>query len=253
MMRYFIEASYLGTNYAGWQRQPSDPTIQQTLEEAFSLILREEIQITGCGRTDAGVHAQQYYFHFDTEQTFTANLLRRFNKYIPADIGLRTVYLVPSDVSARFSAVRRTYRYVLKFSKDPFSEGTALWYPYSDTLDKESMEQVAQLLLQYDTFKPFCKEGSDAKHYRCQLFESSWTFSEKDAVFTISANRFLRGMVRLIVGACIQAGRGKISLDDIKSAMQDQTSLQYAESIAAHGLHLVGVEYPEDVLSKRIV
>jgi len=251
-MRYFVEASYRGTHYAGWQRQPSDPSVQQTLEEAFSLIFREEIQITGCGRTDARVHAKQFFFHFETAQEFPPTLLHRFNKYLPADIGLHAVYLVSDDAHARFSATRRSYQYFLTTRKDPFQVDTALWYPMAHELDQNRMQRIAELLMEYDVFKTFCKEGSDAKHYRCQLFESSWNFSEHEAVFTISANRFLRGMVRLIVGACLQAGKGKISVEDVRKALDAQAPLEYAESIAAHGLHLVAVQYPEAVLNKRI-
>jgi tRNA pseudouridine38-40 synthase len=247
-MRYFIEASYLGTQYAGWQRQPGDPSVQQTLEEAFSLILREEIQITGCGRTDAGVHAKQYYFHFDTEQDFTADLLKRFNKYLPVDIALLDAYVVDAEANTRFDAIRRTYQYHITFQKDPLNRETVLWYPHQENLDFGLMQDLATLLLEYDAFKTFCKEGSDATHYTCQLNTAQWDFSERGAVFTISANRFLRGMVRLIVGACLQVGRGRVSVEDVRQALDAQAPLQYAESIAAHGLHLVKVDYPEGMI-----
>ena len=247
-MRYFFKASYRGTHYAGWQRQPADPSVQQTLEEAFSLILREEIRITGCGRTDAGVHARQYYFHCDTSQAIGEDQLKRFNRYLPKDIGLHAVYPVPEDAHARFSAIRRSYAYHITFSKDPFSEDTALWYPHAQTLDRDRMKEVAALLPRYDMFKSFCKEGSDAKHFRCQLFHANWIFTDDAAVFVISANRFLRGMVRLIVGACLQVGRGKISLEDVQYALDNQLPLDAADSIAAHGLHLIEVAYPDGLL-----
>lgn len=250
-MRYFFQASYRGTNYAGWQRQPQDLSIQQVLEEAFSLILREEIQILGCGRTDSGVHAQQYYFHLDTEETFTPELLLRFNKYLPSDISLHTAYRVADGANARYDAVRRTYQYYLRFRKDALAGELSVWYPYFGQLDQNAMQDIAALLMKYEEFKPFCKEGSDAKHYLCKVFASQWTFTDREAIFTISANRFLRGMVRLIVGACIQAGRGIVSTDDIKSSLERQSSLPKAESAPAHGLHLVGVEYPPGLLKEN--
>ncbi len=251
-MRYFIECSYNGTHYAGWQRQPGDLTIQQTLEEAFSLILREEIEITGCGRTDAGVHAQQYFFHFDTEQEFTPELLYRFNKYLPEDIAVLAVYTAPDTASARFDAMQRTYQYYLKFTKDPLSPELALWYPYKDTLDLEAMRNVCSLLTQYKAFKSFCKEGSDTKHYLCDVFEAQWIDKGNEAIFTISANRFLRGMVRLIVGTCLQVGRGKLNISEVKFALDDQTPMPRAESAPAHGLHLMNVEYPSGFLKKIV-
>lgn len=251
-MRYFIESSYNGTRYSGWQRQPGDLSIQQVLEEAFSLILREEIEITGCGRTDTGVHAQQYFFHLDTSQEFSSELLYRFNKYLPEDIALHAVYQVPDDASARFDAIHRTYRYYLKFEKDPLSPGLSLWYPFKDRLDFRAMGAVSSLIKQYPAFKPFCKEGSDATHYLCSITEVHWTDTEHEAVFTITSNRFLRGMVRLIVGTCIQVGRGKLTLSEVKSALDAQTTMPRAESAPAHGLHLVSVEYPSGLL-KNIV
>lgn len=252
-MRYFVEASYHGANYAGWQRQPDDASVQQVLEEAFSRILREEIQITGCGRTDAGVHAQQYYFHFDTNEQFTSELALRFNKYLPKDIALHGVFRVGPEANTRFDAIRRTYQYYLKFQKDALSGDLSLWYPYRDQLDRQVMQDIASMLMQFEEFKTFCKEGSDAKHYRCQMFASQWTFTDHAAIYTISANRFLRGMVRLIVGACIQAGRGKVSKEEIRSALESQSALSKAESAPAHALHLVRVEYPPGMLSDRVV
>lgn len=249
-MRYFIECSYNGTHYAGWQRQPGDLSVQQTLEEAFSLILRENIEITGCGRTDAGVHAQQYYFHFDTTQEFSSDHLYRFNRYLPQDIALHAAYHVPDEASARYDATRRTYQYYLRFAKDALAPELSLWYPYQESLDVQAMNSVASLLKQYEAFKPFCKEGSDAKHYLCKLYEAHWISTEREAIFTISANRFLRGMVRLIVGTCLQLGRGKLTIDEVRSALDSQSPMPRAESAPAQGLHLVSIEYPVGSMKK---
>jgi tRNA pseudouridine38-40 synthase len=222
--------------------------VQQVLEEAFSLILREEIQITGCGRTDAGVHAQQYFFHLDTAQELSNDILPRFNRYLPEDIALRNVYIAPDDASARYDAVQRTYQYYLRFAKDPLSPGLALWYPFRGELDLRAMNEVGALLKSYQAFKPFCKEGSDARHYLCAVSEAHWIESDQQAFFTISANRFLRGMVRLIVGTCLQVGRGKLDLQEVKAALDTQSPMPRAESVPAHGLHLISVQYPVELL-----
>jgi tRNA pseudouridine38-40 synthase len=243
-LRYFVEAAFDGTRYAGWQRQPGDLTVQQVLEEAFTLILRENVSITGCGRTDAGVHARQYFFHFDTEQEFSAQLLKRFNRYLPPDIALLGYWPVELTNHARYDAMRRTYRYYIRFSKDPHEAAYSLWYPYPEFPDFDIMAEMASLLLRYDAFKPFCKEGSDARHYRCELLEASWRHDAREAVFTISANRFLRGMVRLIVGTALQMGRGKITLETVEAALTEQSALKGIDSAPAHGLHLEQIGYP---------
>lgn len=246
-MRYFIECAFDGTRYAGWQRQPGDPSIQQTLEEAFALILRQEIPITGCGRTDAGVHAQQYVFHCDVEQEITPDLLARFNRYLPDDIALFSAKPVAETAHARFDAVRRTYQYYIRYAKDPLSPMLSLWYGYREALDVQVMQEVAELLKSYTAFQPFCKEGSDAKHYMCNLSEAFWTSTGDGLIFTISANRFLRGMVRLIVGASLQAGKGKLDVAEIRHALDQQSPVPRADSAPAHGLHLVRVDYDHKV------
>jgi tRNA pseudouridine38-40 synthase len=251
-MRYFFEASYHGGRYAGWQRQPNDPSVQQTLEEAFTLILREEIKITGCGRTDTGVHARQYYFHLDTETEFTGTLMYRFNKYLPPDIGLRSVHPVSGDAHARYSAVRRTYQYVLSPVKNPFTLDTALWYPQYEQLDWETMNEMARVLHDYGEFRSFCKEGSDTTHYLCQIDLAQWDVSADHAVFTIRANRFLRGMVRLIVGASLEIGHGKLAIDEVRLALDEQRPVPRAVSAPPHGLSLVRVEYPEGLLERKV-
>jgi tRNA pseudouridine38-40 synthase len=223
------------------------------MEEAFSLILREEIQIVGCGRTDAGVHAQQYYFHFDTKQEFGPEMMHRFNKYLPKDIALHAAFHVADNANARYDAVHRTYKYYIRFKKDALSPDLSLWYPYGDALDIESMRSIGALLTKYEAFKTFCKEGSDAKHYLCRDIKAKLEVTGSGMTFTISANRFLRGMVRLIVGACLQVGRGILSIEEVKTALDQQTPLPRADSAPAQGLHLVGVEYPTDLLSSPIL
>ncbi len=245
-MRWKIHLSYLGTAYNGWQRQPADPSLQQTLEEAFALILRQPIDIVGCGRTDTGVHARSYVAHADVmEVALTDKLIYQINAVLPVDIAIQHIEETTPEFHARFDAVERQYKYYIHFNKDPFRTTTS-WYLHQHTpLDQEKMHGAAALLLQYNQFKPFCKTGSDAGHFKCALKESAWTFIEDGAVYSIKANRFLRGMVRLIVGSCVNVGLGKITIDELKECLDNQSLLSHAWSVPAEGLFLEGVGYGE--------
>ena len=242
-MRYFVEASFLGTKFVGWQRQPNGLSVQQAIEEALSTLLRSEIQVTGCGRTDAGVHAQKYVFHFDVEAPLPERFLGKVNRFIDDDIAFKTISEVSDDMHARFSAKSRSYKYYLSIVKEPLRQHISYRYPFPDALDFERMNEAGQLLTEFNEFKTFCKTGSDTPHYLCDLTQAEWTYSSCRATFTISANRFLRGMVRLIVGAMIQVGRHELSLEDLNAAIQLQTPLSKAESAPAHGLHLTEIQY----------
>ncbi len=242
-MRYFVELVYNGTRFNGWQIQPNAPSVQQTIEEAFSLLLRTPISITGCGRTDTGVHASQYFMHFDFEGEFPKAFLKRINKYIGNDIVFKSLGKVPDDLHARFNATKRSYTYFIILEKNPFKTETAFHFPFGDSLDFKKTQEAAQLLLQYDDFFPFCKTHSDAKTMQCDLMRSEWVQDKNNLTFHISANRFLRGMVRLIVGACLNVGLGKITLEDLKYAMDNQVTLKKSYSVPPQGLFLSGVEY----------
>jgi len=243
-MRWKIQLSYLGTAYCGWQRQSNDSSVQQTLEEAFALILRQQVDITGCGRTDTGVHARFYVAHADVVNVqLNDKLIYQINAVLPHDIALLSLTETDPAFHARFDAVERQYRYYIHFNKDPFRTTTS-WYLHQHApLDQEKMHEAAALLLKHNQFKPFCKTGSDAGHFKCTLIESAWTFTEDGAVYTIKANRFLRGMVRLIVGTCVNAGLGKITIGELKECLDHQTSLPHAWSVPAEGLFLDGVGY----------
>lgn len=245
-MRWKIHLSYLGTSYNGWQRQPADPSVQQTLEEAFALILRQPIDIVGCGRTDTGVHARAYVAHADViEVELTNKLIYHLNAVLSYDIAIHSIIEVAPTFHARFDAIERQYRYYIHFNKDPFRTTTSWYLHQHSPLDQDKMHEAAALLLQYNLFKPFCKTGSDAGHFKCTLTESAWTFTEDGAVYSIKANRFLRGMVRLIVGSCVNVGLGKISIAELKECLDHQTSLPHAWSVPAEGLFLEGVGYVE--------
>src|SRR5690606_7198899 len=157
------------------------------------------------------------------------------------------------EAHARYAAIRRTYQYYITYKKDALAGDLSFWYPYARQLDTAAMQDVAGLLTAFQEFKTFCKEGSGAKHHACTIFASRWTFTDDEAIYTISANRFLRGMVRLIVGACLQAGRGSLHVDEVRTALETQAALQKAESAPPQGLHLINVEYPPGLLADGIL
>lgn len=243
-MRWKIILSYVGTSYCGWQRQPGSISVQQKLEEAFSTILRQPVSIAGCGRTDTGVHARYYVAHADIEGVDPSDKLTyQINAILPDDIAIHSLSVTDASFHARFDAFERHYRYYLHFSKDPFSTGRSFWFQGSSILNQEAMQNAAAVLLQFDRFQPLCKTGSDAEHFRCSVTESSWHFESDSAVYSIKANRFLRGMVRLIVGACLNAGTGKITPEEIRECLVQQSPLPYAWSVPPEGLYLEGVRY----------
>jgi tRNA pseudouridine38-40 synthase len=246
MPRYFIELAYNGTHYFGWQRQPGKTSVQQTLEDGMNTILSTELEITGCGRTDTGVHARQYFAHFDFEGEFPVEFVRRLNKFLPKDIVILRIFELHPEAHARFDAYQRSYEYHLSFRKNPFAEHLAYFYPFVQQPDFELMQAAATLLLDYSEFAPFCKSNHDAKTMICQLTRAEWIFDAdgQGAVFHITSNRFLRGMVRLIVGMCLGVGIGQISLDELRSAMIEQTRLKKATSAPPDGLYLGNIRYP---------
>ena len=243
-MRWKIHLSYSGTAYCGWQRQPGDPSVQQTLEEAFSLILRQPVEIVGCGRTDTGVHARAYTAHADIQDAEpTDKILYQLNAVLPHDIALHSIEGTDADFHARFDAVERHYQYYVHFHKDPFARNQSYFFQHHTGLDQPAMHAAATLLMQYQYFQPFCKTGSDAEHFKCLLTESKWIFENGHAVYSIKANRFLRGMVRLIVGACLNIGLHKITFEELKESLDNQSQLPHAWSVPPEGLFLEKVTY----------
>lgn len=244
-MRYFSELAYKGTNYHGWQRQPNAPSVQQAIEEAMAIILGRPLEVVGCGRTDAGVHASQYFLHFDLDAELPPEFLRRLNKLLPDDIAFRSVYEVKPEAHARFDAVSRSYEYRIVFDKSPFEEDMAWHFPFVDKLNYGLMQTAAALLLRYSEFQPFCKSNTDVQTMACSLHHADWDFDDagRRLVFRISANRFLRGMVRLIVGMSINVGLGKLELEAVKEALDRQVLLGRSWSVPPDGLFLTQVKY----------
>ncbi|MEE1184036.1 MAG: tRNA pseudouridine(38-40) synthase TruA [Paludibacteraceae bacterium] len=242
-MRYFITLSYNGKNYHGWQIQPNGSSVQETLEKALSTMLRCPISIVGAGRTDAGVHAKKMIAHFDTDVALnTLELPRRLNCFLPTDIAIQKIEPVANDLHARFSATKRSYEYHLVTEKDVFCTETAFFHP--GTLDFDAMNQAAAQLFNYIDFTSFSKLHTDVKTNNCTIFEARWKqLSPSHWVFHISADRFLRNMVRAIVGTLLQVGTGKISIDDFKRIIESKDRCQAGTSAPAHGLYLTDVKY----------
>lgn len=242
-MRYFIYFQYNGANYHGWQRQPNGISVQQVLEDAMSTLMRTPIALTGAGRTDAGVHARYMTAHFDTESTLDAeHLTKRLNVYLPADIAVFKIEPVENDLHARFDALSRTYEYHVHTHKDAFINTQSLQVQPNIRFDL--MNQAAATLFDYIDFTSFSKLHTDVKTNNCTITHALWTqVSDNRWVFTITANRFLRNMVRAIVGTLLQVGTEKISIDDFKRIIESKDRCQAGTSAPAHALYLTDVKY----------
>ncbi len=246
-MRYFGEIAYNGTNFHGWQKQSEGSTVQKAVEECLSTVYQQAVEVMGCGRTDAGVHASQFYFHCELDlgkEEEEKYVLNRMNKVIGPNIFFKRIFKVDDEMHARFDAKKRSYEYHLIQNKDPFRQKTAYQFPFFHELDFEKMQETAQLLKNYKAFFPFCKSNSDVKTMNCDILHSEWVkIDNSNMVFHISADRFLRGMVRLIVGSCINVGLKKVSLTAIKVALENQTRLDKSLSVPPDGLFLTEVVY----------
>ncbi|QBN17939.1 tRNA pseudouridine(38-40) synthase TruA [Flavobacterium nackdongense] len=241
-MRYFIKLAYNGSNYHGWQYQPNAPSVQETLNKAFSVIMNSEINLMGAGRTDTGVHAKEMYAHFDFESPFDAeNTIHKLNSYLPKDIVIFDIFPVHEEAHARFDATKRTYEYHISTFKDAFSQDGS-WY-YHKELDLELMNQASKLLFNYTDFQCFSKVNTDVNTFDCTIFEAHWQQANSKLVFTISANRFLRNMVRAIVGTLVYVGLHKITLEDFKNIIASKNRSEAGFSVPAHGLYLTKIEY----------
>ena len=241
--RYFIHLSYKGTHYHGWQIQPNGISIQEELTKALELILRQKINLTGAGRTDTGVHAKRMTAHFDVENPIVdlESFIARLNNLLPYDIAVSGLEQVASDAHARFDAISRTYQYYLTTKKDPFSNEFAI--RITRPLDFEAMNRAAAVLFEYTDFTSFSKLHTDVKTNHCKIIKAHWEQKGDYWVFTIQADRFLRNMVRAIVGTLIEVGRKKISVDDFRMIIEKKDRCAAGTSAPAQGLFLVEVEY----------
>ena len=246
-MRYFIELSYDGSPFVGWQRQPKSDSVQSCLEVALKTLLQKPVSVVGAGRTDAGVHARQLFAHVDLDDQVDQNLKFRLNKLLPKEIAVNSILVVADDAHARFDATGRRYSYHITTQKDPFLEKRS--YYFSKSLDIELMNQAATVMLDHDDFKCFSKSRTDVKTYLCDIQQAYWEQNGSDMVFFIQANRFLRNMVRAIVGTLIEVGLKKISIDDFKSILQSRDRTKAGYSVPAHGLYLEKVYYPKHIFA----
>jgi len=250
MNRYFIFLAYNGTNYCGWQNQPNGTAIQETIEKALSTLLRTTVPIVGAGRTDAGVHARQMIAHFDFENSIgdLPQLAERLNRILPKDIALYKIVPVIPEAHARFDATSRLYRYYVTTQKDPFM------YPYKykihGDLDIEMMNRCANVLFEYEDFTSFSKLHTDVKTNNCAIMKAKWVRQGNDYIFTIQANRFLRNMVRAIVGTLLDAGRNKIDETGMRRIIEAKDRGVAGLSVPGNALFLEEIEYPESIFLK---
>lgn len=244
-MRYFIELSYNGKAYHGWQIQPTVITVQEVLQNTLSTLLKEDISIVGAGRTDTGVHASQLYAHFDYASELPDNIVYRCNALLPKDISIHNIFEVNDDAHARFDALSRTYHYRISTAKNVFNFDYA--YALQRPLDIVAMNEACKILLKYNDFQCFSKVNTDVKTYYCNLMHAQWTIIGDELLFEIRADRFLRNMVRAIVGTLVNIGLGKLETESLHDIIRSKNRSEAGFSVPAHGLYLINVEYPETI------
>lgn len=241
-MKYFIKLAYNGTHYHGWQYQPNAASVQETMNKAFSVLLNTTINLMGAGRTDTGVHAKEMFAHFDFETPFDIpSLVHKLNSYLPKDIVIYEIIPVHDAAHTRFDATKRTYEYHINTFKDVFSQEQS-WY-FHQKLDIDIMNEAAQLLFNHTDFQCFSKVNTDVNTFDCTIFEAYWKQENGNLIFTISANRFLRNMVRAIVGTLVNIGLHKITLADFTAIIEGKNRDKAGFSVPAHGLYLTKIEY----------
>jgi tRNA pseudouridine38-40 synthase len=242
--RYFIQLSYKGTHFYGWQKQANSPSVQSSVEKALSVLLKQPIDIVGAGRTDTGVHASYYIAHFDApfQIADVAKFIYQLNRILPYDIAIQSVFEVGNDSHARFQAISRSYEYHCHLYKDPFLTETSVLLKSEP--DISIMNMACNVLMEYSDFTSFCKLHSDNKTNICKVTEAIWRKDGNKLVFCISADRFLRNMVRAVVGTLLEVGYNHLSIREFRNIIESKNRSQAGISVPAHGLFLVNVEYP---------
>jgi tRNA pseudouridine38-40 synthase len=246
MPRYFLELAYKGTHYSGFQIQANALSIQQEVEKALGTFFRARFELTGSSRTDGGVHALQNFFHFDYEGVIDKRVLYNINAILPPDIVLNNVYPVAPEAHCRFDAISREYRYYIYRLKNPFLADRAWFYPY--TLDREKLKAAATLVQACQDFTTFAKRNTQVKTFHCTIFESVWEEDEQCLIYRVKANRFLRGMVRGLVGTMVQVGRGNLSVAEFGEVLEKRDNQLADFSAPGHGLFLHQVSFPVSIL-----
>ncbi len=243
MPRYFIEVAYKGTAYAGFQVQQNANTIQAEIEKALQIFFRQKLELTGSSRTDAGVHAKQNYFHFDVVNTIDdiAKAIYHLNAILPRDIVVKKIIAVAEDAHCRFDALSRSYAYTISADKNPFELESAYYYPYS--LNKEALNECATMLMEYGNFESFAKKNTQVFTFECKITHSQWIFENELVKYEVTGNRFLRGMVRGLVGTMLLVGRGKYTVEMFREIIGSKNTEKTDFSVPAHGLVLMEVAY----------
>lgn len=244
-MRYFFEIAYNGKNYNGWQSQNNGLGVQAVVEDALSKLLQEPLKIVGSGRTDAGVHCEQQFFHLDIVKDLPSNILLKLNSFLPADIVIPSIRPVRLDASARYDAVQRSYRYQITRRKNPFLQDYA-WHFFKE-LDVPTMNKAAALLVGEQDFECFSKVHTDVNHFLCTIHAAGWSLNGDLLFFEITANRFLRGMVRAIVGTLLDVGIAKITIEEFETIIKSKDRRKAGANVPAQGLFLTSVKYPSDI------
>tara|TARA_B100001093_G_scaffold143170_1_gene135650 strand:- start:3295 stop:4053 length:759 start_codon:yes stop_codon:yes gene_type:complete len=247
-LRYFIEISYNGSNFHGWQIQPNAVTVQETIERAFFTLLKKKIKLIGAGRTDAGVHATQMYAHFDLEeQDLLLGLKVKLNSYLGKDISVKNLYKMNKDAHARFDAMEREYKYFIIQEKDVHNQESK--YFFSRKLDFKLIQSATEIIKKNKNFKSFCKTRTDVTNFECEIFDFQFEVNEHEIIFTIKANRFLRNMVRSIIGTILDIGLKRTTLKDLNNIIKKSNRIYAGPSAPAHGLFLTGIKYPEKYIT----
>jgi tRNA pseudouridine38-40 synthase len=244
-LRYFLELAYQGKAYHGWQRQPNAVSVQEVIENALFTLLQRSLEIVGAGRTDAGVHAKQLFAHFNVEEELTEDFIFKLNSLLPQDIAINGMHKVTQEAHARFDAVARSYEYHIVQKKDPFAFDAA--YLVKRELDVDAMNRAAQTMLEYKNFKCFSRSRTDVRTYNCKIEHAYWQRINDRLVFHIKADRFLRNMVRAIVGTLLEIGLEKMEVEKMHEIIQSESRSEAGASVPAKGLYLTKVEYPNTI------
>jgi tRNA pseudouridine38-40 synthase len=254
IFRYFLELSYMGANYCGWQIQPGHPSVQKTLEDAMEKLLKEKITLTGAGRTDTGVHAQHYTAHFDSSlnpaKMGKLNLVYKLNRILPHDISIKSVKPVIASAHARYSAISRTYKYYICRQKDP------LWHERAWLMERplniKAIKEASGILLNFNDFESFSKSNTQVNNYICTILAADWSEEGHLLIFTITADRFLRNMVRAIVGTLIDVGLGKIDNNDLVRIIESRNRSKAGYSVPGYGLYFMGAIYDDSLFESNL-
>ena len=246
MFRYFLDISYKGTNYHGWQKQKNANSVQQEIEKGLSTMFQSKVGIMGSGRTDTGVHARQQIAHFDSSvQLDVSNLVFKLNRILPNDIVVKAALHVHSEAHARFDANLRSYQYFIHQNRDPFKEGVS--YYFSKPLDIEKMNRASKMLIGEQDFQSFSKVKTEVNNFICNIKTAEWILQNDSLVFCVTANRFLRGMIRALVGTLLEVGQEKMSIEEFQEVIKIKDRTKAGRAVPAEGLFLTNVEYPSEI------